>query len=81
MGCRIKREDEVIVISGKAKGQKGKVVRVLKKKDRIIIEGVNKAKKHEKPNPKNDRAASDIMAFATCTVEITKIGDRQFGNI
>jgi large subunit ribosomal protein L24 len=47
---RIKRGDEVIVIAGKDRGRRGTVINVLEK-DRILVEGVNVAKKHEKPNP------------------------------
>jgi large subunit ribosomal protein L24 len=46
---RIKKDDEVIVISGKDKGRRGPVLRVLG--DRVVIEGVNVVKKHVRPNP------------------------------
>ena len=41
--------DQVIVIAGKDKGKQGQVVRVLG--DKIVVEGVNVAKRHQKPNP------------------------------
>jgi large subunit ribosomal protein L24 len=47
---KIKREDEVIVIAGKDKGSRGKVVRVLSN-DRVVVGGVNLVKRHTKPNP------------------------------
>lgn len=47
---KIKKGDEVISIAGKDKGQRGTVVRVLDN-DRVIVEGLNMAKKHQKPNP------------------------------
>lgn len=47
---RIKKGDTVVVISGKDKGKKGKVLQVLPKKDRVIVEGVNMLTKHQKPN-------------------------------
>jgi len=46
---KIKRDDEVIVIAGRDKGKRGKVVRVLA--DRVIVSGINLIKKHQKPNP------------------------------
>ena len=46
---RIKKGDTVIVIAGKDKGMRGEVLRVLPKEDRIVIERVNIAKKHQKP--------------------------------
>ena len=46
----IKKGDTVVVISGEYKGQKGKVLEVLREKERAIVEGVNMIKKHTKPN-------------------------------
>ncbi len=48
---KIKKGDDVIVITGKDKGKRGSVVRVLTEEDRVIVENVNIAKKHQKPNP------------------------------
>ena len=48
---KIKRDDEIIVIAGKDKGKRGSVVRVVSDEDRVIVENVNIAKKHQKPNP------------------------------
>lgn len=45
---KIKKGDNVVVISGKDRGKTGKVILVLPKKNRIVIEGVNKMKKHAK---------------------------------
>ncbi|MEW8029448.1 MAG: 50S ribosomal protein L24 [Candidatus Thiodiazotropha sp.] len=50
MANKIKKGDEVIVISGKDKGKRGTVVRMLQD-DRLVVENVNMAKKHTKPNP------------------------------
>lgn len=49
----IKKGDNVIVISGDSKGQKGKVMIVDSKKSRAIVEGVNMISKHTKPNAEN----------------------------
>lgn len=46
---KIKKDDEVIVITGKDKGKKGTVLKVLPKESRVIVSGVNLAKKHQKP--------------------------------
>jgi large subunit ribosomal protein L24 len=53
MATRIKKDDEVIVISGRDKGARGRVLKVLKDTDQVIVEGVGKVKKHQKPNQKN----------------------------
>ena len=48
---KIKKGDEVIIITGKDKGKRGTVSRVLPEDDRVIVDNVNVAKKHVKPNP------------------------------
>jgi large subunit ribosomal protein L24 len=47
---RIRQGDEVVVIAGKDKGRRGNVIRVYDD-DRVLVEGVNVARKHQKPNP------------------------------
>lgn len=46
----VKKGDTVVVITGKDKGKKGKVLHVLPKKNRVIVEDVNMVTKHQKPN-------------------------------
>ncbi|MFN4234008.1 MAG: 50S ribosomal protein L24 [Bacteroidia bacterium] len=50
---KIKKGDIVKVIAGDAKGQQGKVLEVIKDKNKVLIEGVNMISKHAKPNAKN----------------------------
>ncbi len=47
---RIKKGDDVVVIAGKDKGKRGTVLRVLDA-DHLVIEGANRVKKHQRPNP------------------------------
>lgn len=47
---KIKKGDDVIVLSGKDKGKRGTVLRVVDD-ERVVVENVNMAKKHQKPNP------------------------------
>ena len=47
-GMKIKKGDVVKVIAGKDKGAEGKVIKVLREEDRVIVEGVNRVKKHTK---------------------------------
>ncbi|MCU0604309.1 MAG: 50S ribosomal protein L24 [Desulfobacterales bacterium] len=49
----IKKDDKVKVITGKDRGKIGKVLKVLRKKDRILVEKVNLIKRHTRPNAKN----------------------------
>ena len=48
---KIKKGDEVVVTAGKDKGRRGNVIRVLEDEDRVVVENVNMAKKHVRPNP------------------------------
>lgn len=45
----IKKGDTVMVVTGKDKGKKGKILKVMPETGRVVIEGVNKVKKHQKP--------------------------------
>lgn len=49
---KIKKGDNVIVLTGKDKGKSGKVVRAFPREDRVLVEGVNIKKVHEKPKKK-----------------------------
>ncbi len=50
--CRIKKDDKVKVITGKDKGKIGKVLKVVRKKNRILVENINIVKRHSKPTAK-----------------------------
>jgi large subunit ribosomal protein L24 len=54
MARKIRRDDEVVILAGKDKGKQGKVLTVLPAEDRLVIEGVNLVKKHQKPNPQQN---------------------------
>ena len=49
MPARIRSGDEVIVIGGKDRGKRGKVLRVERKHDRVVVEGINIVKRHQPP--------------------------------
>jgi len=49
----IRKGDEVIILAGKDKGQKGKVLQVLVKDERVLVEGVNMISKSTKPSAKH----------------------------
>jgi large subunit ribosomal protein L24 len=50
MTARIRKDDVVIVIAGKDKGSSGRVLKVLPKEERVVVEGVNLVKRHTKPD-------------------------------
>jgi large subunit ribosomal protein L24 len=64
---KIKRDDEVIVIAGRDKGKRGKVVKLLTD-DRLIVSGVQMIKKHQKPNPQAGVAGGIIEKEAPIQV-------------
>jgi large subunit ribosomal protein L24 len=53
-GIKIKRNDTVEVIAGKDKGKRGRVLRVMADRDRLLVEHVMMIKKHVKPNPQKN---------------------------
>lgn len=79
---RIKSGDTVVVISGKDKGKKGKVIGV--KGDRIVVEGINKVLKHTKPSQKNPQGGiieqeaalhhSNVMLYDAKAGEGVRVG-------
>lgn len=52
---KIKKGDTVVVITGKDKGQEGEVVQVFPADNKIIVNGINTAKKHQKPKKSNQQ--------------------------
>ena len=50
---KIKKNDVVKIITGKYKGQQGRVIKVIKEKNRVVVEGVNSVKKHTRPTQDN----------------------------
>jgi large subunit ribosomal protein L24 len=81
---KIKKGDMVEVISGNSKGKRGKILKVLKSKNRVVIEKVNMVKKHIKANQKNPSggiseqegsvAVSNIMLVCPSSDKPTKVG-------
>lgn len=64
---KIKRDDEVIVIAGKDKGKRGKVLSV-RDDNRVLVSGVNIVKKHQKPNPNLGQAGGIVEVEAPIQV-------------
>ena len=62
MASRIKKGDTVVVITGADKGKRGKILRVLVDKNRVVVEGVNRVWKHVRPSqryPQGGRIQKD----------------------
>jgi len=83
---KLKKEDNVVVISGNFKGKTGKILKVYPKKNRVIIEGVNLRKRHSKASQANPQGgiiekeapinASNVMILDPKSNEGTKIGKK-----
>jgi len=52
--AHVRKNDEVEVISGKDRGKRGRVLRVLPAKSLVLVEGVNMVKRHTRPNPQKN---------------------------
>ena len=74
---KIKRDDEVVVIAGRDKGKRGKVLKVLDSK--LLISGVNMVKRHTKPNPQRGVAGGIVEKEAPIQVSNVAIFNPQTG--
>ncbi len=52
---KIKKGDTVLIICGKDRGRKGKVIKALPKKEQVIVEGINLVKKHQRPRRSGEK--------------------------
>ena len=87
---KIKSGDTVRVIAGDHKGSEGKVLRVLREKNKAVVEGVNMVSKHTKPSAKSPQGGivkkeapihiSNIALVDPKTKETTKVGVRTEGD-
>jgi large subunit ribosomal protein L24 len=80
---KLKTGDKVIVIAGKDKGKEGKITKTLRAENKVVVEGVNIAKKHVKPNGQTAGSivevempihASNVMIVDPKTKKGTRIG-------
>jgi large subunit ribosomal protein L24 len=60
---KLKKGDSVIIITGKDKGKKGKIAKVLPRLNKVVIEGLNMLAKHQRPRKTNEKG--QIIKFAT----------------
>ncbi len=59
---KIKKGDTVVVLTGRDKGKKGEVTKILPEKNRVIVQGINMFKKHRKPTQQQAGGIEDIEA-------------------
>jgi large subunit ribosomal protein L24 len=58
---KLRKDDDVIVVSGKDKGKTGKILRVDRRRDRVYVEGINIVKRHTRPNPARPNAQVGVI--------------------
>lgn len=82
---RIRKDDKVMVITGKDAGKIGKVLKILRKKDKVLVEKVNVAKRHMRANPYIQQPGgivekempihvSNLMVVCSACAKPTKVG-------
>lgn len=86
----IKKDDTVIVITGESKDQRGRVLEIYRKKQRVLVEGVNIISKHTKPDAQNPQGGivkkeapvhiSNLMLIDPSSGEPTRIGRKYNDN-
>jgi len=87
---KLKKGDNVIVMTGKDKGKKGKIAHVLASKNRVVIEGINVMKKHQRPRKGGEKGqmmsismpmhASNVMIVDPKTGTGSRIGKKKVGD-
>ena len=68
MAAKIRRDDQVIVLAGKDKGKRGKVLSVVTESGRVFVEGIHLIKKHQKPVPQLNQAGGIVEKEASIDV-------------
>ena len=86
---KLRKNDHVIVIAGKEKGKKGKIVKVLPSLNKVIIEGLNLVKKSKRPRKSNEKGqmisiampihASNVQIIDPKTEKGSRIGKKEVG--
>ncbi|KKT01150.1 MAG: 50S ribosomal protein L24 [Candidatus Nomurabacteria bacterium GW2011_GWA2_43_15] len=86
---KIKKGDSVIVITGKDKGKKGKIVHVFPKENKVIVEGLNMIKRHQRPRKSGEKGtiksiemplhSSNVMMLDPKEGKATRLGKKKVG--
>ena len=87
---KLKKGDNVIIVTGKDKGKKGKIARVLVEKNKVVVEGANMMKKHQRPRKSGEKGqvmniamplhASNVMIIDPKTGKGSRIGKKKLGD-
>jgi len=87
---KLKKGDNVIIVTGKDKGKKGKITRVLVEENKVVVEGANMMKKHQRPRKSGEKGqvisiamplhASNVMIIDPKTGKGSRIGKKKLGD-
>lgn len=87
---KLRKNDNVIIVTGKDKGKKGKIVRVLVAENKVIVEGANMMKKHQRPRRSGEKGAmrdkemplhaSNVMLIDPKSGKPTRSGKKKVGD-
>jgi large subunit ribosomal protein L24 len=90
-GVDIKKDDTVMVRSGKDRGRSGRVVNVLPRDGKVMVEGIARVKRHTKPTPKNRKGGiilqeefidlSNVQVVCKTCNRPTRVGHRSEGDV
>jgi large subunit ribosomal protein L24 len=90
MGLNIRKNDTVVVLNGKEKGKRGRVLAIFTKKDRLIVERTNMIKKHMKPSKQHQQGGiidkeaplhvSNVMLVCTKCDKPSRFGSLMLDN-
>ena len=73
MGMKVKKGDTVVVIAGKDKGAKGKVIQAYPTRDRVLVEGVNRIKKHTRVTQTQRGAQSGGIVTQEAPIHVSNV--------
>ncbi len=87
---KLKKGDNIIITTGKDKGKKGKIVRVLVAENKVLVEGANMMKKHQRPRRSGEKGAmrdkempihaSNVMLVDPKSGKATRTGKKKVGD-
>jgi large subunit ribosomal protein L24 len=87
---KLKKGDNVIIVTGKDKGKKGKIVLVLPEKNKVVVEGLNMMKKSQRPRKSGEKGqiiskampihASNVMIVDPKTGKGSRMGTKMIGD-
>lgn len=87
---KLKKGDNVIIVTGKDKGKKGKILRVLPTVNKVVVEGLNMTKRHQRPRKSGEKGtmvntamplnASNVMILDPKSGKATRLGKKKVGD-